>query len=114
MLCAKEYQPLASLFPGVHVIHAPFDDSGRAMTTAEAAIAIQAAKAVATLLKLRRPVLVTCAMGLNRSGLVAALALLYARKLDAETAVARVRAARGAGALANQDFVKLIAHVARR
>ena len=51
-----------------------------------------------------RRVLVRCSGGLNRSGLVSALALTHLGR-SADEAVALVRAARGPWALTNPGFV---------
>lgn len=109
VLAAKEYQPPAHLFPGTEVIHASLDDvPGRPMTADEIAVAIRAAERVARRLREGRSVLVTCAMGLNRSGLVAALAMHDVHGMGADEIVARLRRARGVWALSNPNFEKLL------
>lgn len=76
VLCAKEHQPKARIFPGLRVIHAPNDDDfSRPPTREELRVAVNAARQVAQIVRRRDTVLVTCWMGLNRSGLVSALAL---------------------------------------
>ena len=109
VLAAIEYQPPAHLFPGTEVIHAPLDDAPRRpMTRDEIAIATAAAKRVARLLRSGRRVLSTCQLGLNRSSLVAALAMHDVYGMSADEIVARVRRARGAWALSNPNFEKLL------
>jgi len=110
VLCAKEYQPRRA-FGGLRTIHAPLDDSGPPITTEEIATALHAGRLVAAELRSGRKVLVTCAMGLNRSGLITALALRLGYGLSANRAIARVRAARGPRALSNPSFVELIRRV---
>lgn len=111
VLCAMEYQPLAHEFPGVRrVIHCPLDDdpviglTEREQTSARAA-ASQAAEAI----EHDQRVLVTCFLGRNRSGVVAALTLMQLRPdMTAEEAIFHVRAARSSYALGNPKFVQLL------
>jgi len=109
VLAAMEYQPPAHLFPGTEVIHAPLDDApGRRMREDEIAIATKAADRVARLLRAGRRVLVTCALGLNRSSLVAALAMHDVYGMSADEIVKKLRRARGMWALSNPNFEKLL------
>jgi protein-tyrosine phosphatase len=104
-----EYQPAAEKFPGVEVLHAPLDDDPtRQMREDEIAIATRAAGRVARRLRAGRRVLVTCAMGLNRSALVAALAMHDVFGMSADEIVARLRRARGSWALSNPNFERLV------
>lgn len=57
--------------------------------------------------KAGKTVLVTCAAGLNRSGVVAAYALCLLGVLP-EFAIAKVRKARGVGAISNESFVRFL------
>jgi protein-tyrosine phosphatase len=106
VLCAKEYQPRGK-FSGLEVIHVPLDDSGVPMLPQEKHGAMVAARQVAMRLREGKRVLVTCAAGLNRSGLVSALAM---GMLGATAAVAieSVRRARGPRALSNPYFVSFV------
>ena len=63
-----------------------------------------AARTVAERVTAGKRVLVHCSAGLNRSGVVAARALMFMGMSVAE-AIARVRSARGPDALSNRDFV---------
>ena len=109
VLAAMEYQPPAHLFPGSEVIHAPLDDApGRRMREDEIMMATSAAKRVARLLREGRRVLSTCQLGLNRSSLIAALAMHDVYGMDANEIVARLRRARGSWALSNPNFEKLL------
>lgn len=105
VLCAIEYQPRAELFPDVVVIHAPMDDA--VPTAAERRVATGAARSVHRHRLRGHRVLVTCQMGLNRSGLVSALALRQAG-LPPCDAIQAVRDARSRYALGNHHFVKMI------
>jgi protein-tyrosine phosphatase len=114
VLCARGLQTLP--YTGPRILHAPLNDSKP--TDAEIRIASDAAVAVHVLRRRgsfsqREPqrVLVTCAAGLNRSALVAAMALILDGD-SAEQAIARVRANRkspsGYEALNNGDFVRFL------
>jgi len=105
VLCAREYQQVR--LPGVELLRARLDDSGPPPTRREVAEAWGAAARVARRVRAGKRVLVTCAMGRNRSGLVAGFALVmlgYGRR----QAVGMVRAARGPNALSNEYFVALL------
>jgi protein-tyrosine phosphatase len=106
VLCAKEYQPPASAFPGSNVIHAPFDDT---MTPSDAELetAIGAALQVVQALRAGHRVLVTCRAGQNRSAFVAGLAMKRHWRLPADKIIAAIKAARHS-ALNNYTFEILI------
>jgi protein-tyrosine phosphatase len=106
VLCAMEYQPRGQ-FPGVTVIHVPMDDSERPTTDAELRGALVAARAVVRALAAGDRVLVTCAAGRNRSGLVSAL-VLRLLGMPPGRAIAAVRAARGPEALSRPAFVSFV------
>lgn len=108
VLAAMEHQPASTCFPGVAVHHAPMDDARPTRTEIERAL--QAAEFVAARLRRGEPTLVTCAQGLNRSGLISALALVRLGE-SAELAVAQVRLCRQ-GALFNKHFVEVVRRVA--
>jgi protein-tyrosine phosphatase len=109
VLAAIEYQPPAHLFPGTEVIHAPIDDApSRPMSEEEITTATKAADRVARRLRAGRRVLSTCAMGLNRSSLVAAIAMHDVYGMKADEIIARLRRARGVWALSNPNFEKLL------
>ena len=109
VLAAEEYQPHATRFPGAHVIHVPLDDAPwRQMRPDEIADAVRIGEVVARHLRAGRRVLVTCAMGLNRSSLVAAIAMHDVHGMGADEIIARIRRARGEWALSNPNFEKLL------
>lgn len=109
VLAAKEYQPPADLFPGAEVIYAPLDDDpSRLMFPDEIAIATETGSRVARRLRAGHRVLVTCAMGLNRSALVAALAMHEIYGMEPDEIIARLRRARGSWALSNPNFDRLL------
>jgi protein-tyrosine phosphatase len=104
---AEEYQPDDRHFPGARVRRFPFDDSVRP-SDEDLMTAWTAAEAVARDLRRGRRVLVTCAMGRNRSAFVAALALHIVTGEPGADMAALVRAHRvdrtGVSALANSTF----------
>jgi protein-tyrosine phosphatase len=109
VLAAEEYQPPAELFPGVEVIHAPLDDDpSRPLREDEIATAAKTASRIARRLRAGSRVLVSCAMGLNRSSLIAALAMHAVYGMSADEIIARIRRARGAWALSNPNFERLL------
>jgi protein-tyrosine phosphatase len=109
VLAAEELQPPARLFPGSEVIYAPLDDDGtRPLREDEIRTALEASDRVARRMRARRRVLCTCAMGLNRSALIAALAMNRVHGAGADEIIARIRHARGPRALSNPSFERLI------
>lgn len=112
VLCAQEWQPRVrdGTFIGVgEVYHCPLDDAGwRPLDPCEIAAITTAAKTVAMYLRANKKVLVTCAAGLNRSGVVSAMAMRMAYGVTPPRAIMLVRHARGQFALSNASFVRLI------
>jgi protein-tyrosine phosphatase len=111
VLCAQEIQPSEVAFHG-KVLRCPLPDG--ALNHQELARAVLSAKAVGDALLKGQRVLVTCAMGLNRSALVAALAMARATKMTAPEIVGRIRQRRSANALYNTYFQELIRRLVRR
>lgn len=105
VLCASEYQPRETAFPGVKVIRAPFHDEK--ITPAAEATAKEAARQVVYEIERGRRVLVTCYAGRNRSGLVVARALSKLSGAPAHLVVDHVQRLRE-GALSNITFVQNI------
>jgi protein-tyrosine phosphatase len=106
VLCADELQPKLPNFRGA-VVYAGFEDSPH-FTRREQGVACEAAHIVAQELRSGGSVLVTCHMGWNRSGLVAALATKMETSLPVQVIISLVRAARGEDALSNQRFVRFL------
>jgi len=110
VLVAEEYQPGPEHFPGVTLHRHPFDDTP-APTRKDLHAASEASKAAAFDLASGKRVLVTCRMGRNRSGFVAALAL---RRLgmSGKDAYQLVRSRRvdptGVKALGNLTFARIL------
>lgn len=89
----------------------PLDD--RELDADGALVALKAAAEVARELKAGRRVLVTCQAGINRSALVAGLAMVMRFGWSGREAVARIRRARrpadGSQALRNKSFAYFLA-----
>ncbi len=113
VLCAREYQLQANDYPGVQVVHAPNDDHDHLpLNRDKLQIALGGAHAVATAVREGLPTLVTCAAGLNRSGLVSALSLHLLFGWPGQECVELVQRRRpsspvhpGRPALNNKEFV---------
>lgn len=109
VLSAMELQPegndLETEFPPDVAVHcAPLDDDyDNGPSKNEARMAAEAANFVLAQLAKGKTVLVTCAMGRNRSGLINALVLTQRKGIDGRGAAAIVRIAR-ANALTNPSF----------
>jgi len=108
VLCSEEYQPAPEHFPGMRVIHAPNEDA-QYLSDTQWRTALAASREVAGAVRAGEKVLVTCTAGLNRSGLVSALALVHLAGETARAAevVAQIQARREM-ALCNDAFVDLI------
>lgn len=110
VLCAEELQPRLDRFRG-RVVRPAFSDTTRP-SERELTRAAAAGRSVANELYNRGRVLVTCNAGLNRSGLVAGLALCYGTRLPGDEIVDRIRRARGPAALGNWAFEKIVRDLA--
>jgi protein-tyrosine phosphatase len=112
VLCAEEWQPPKSMFPdSVEVIYSPnADDPFRDPTRNELLRAVQTGRRVAIAVRRDKKVLTTCMAGLNRSGLVNALALHFLTGEDGRTCMRRVRLKR-LGALGNVKFQQVLSRV---
>ncbi len=112
VLTAVEYQFTSFEYPGVEVLRAPNEDSGDPLTRPQLQIAIAAAKEVVKRLQAGEKVLVTCAQGINRSGLVVALALHFLYGWPGRICIEAVRVKRklrqGHKALTNPSFVQAL------
>ena len=108
VLCAEEIQPRSREFPGVFVVHAGIGDG--VPSELELDTASWAARGIARAVSDGQRVLVTCHMGLNRSGLVTALALHALTGQSGRDCVRQVQRARR-GALFNPHFRRLLERV---
>jgi hypothetical protein len=108
VLCAEEHQPPAKAFPGVLVIHAPFDDDYKGLDEAQLATALKAVEKSVIAHEQGHRVLITCMAGRNRSGLVTAWTLSVLSGVHPEKAGETVRDKRGLAALTNPSFRGLL------
>lgn len=116
--CAMEKQPrpadLKCIPPGKHVLGIPLDDNPyQPISREQAAMLIKLARQLATKVRAGRRTLITCALGMNRSGLVTALTLMMATQCSGRNAIAAVRQRRrptsdGQRALFNPVFARFI------
>jgi hypothetical protein len=107
VLCASEFQPAATRFPGVKVLRVPLDDVQIDAPMWQAASTT--ARAVARLVRQGNKALITCGFGLNRSSLVSAMTLHELEGISGAAAVARIRKRQGHNwALYNQSFREAI------
>lgn len=123
VLCADENQPAPTKFQVLKVVptpsgpqttyfqaivvHCPLYDDGEPMRPGEWTRAQGAAMQVAGMLRQGQRSLVTCHAGLNRSGLVTALALHFFTGNSGEKCLEHVQAMRP-GALVNEHFAKAL------
>lgn len=105
VLCFREGSFNWSRFDkrGFEVMRAPLDDDQRTLQPTDIPIAEQAAKVVAMRAVKGARCLVTCRMGLNRSGLVTALALRWLYGWSGQACLEHVRLKRP-GSLSNPGF----------
>lgn len=106
VLCANEYQPTSDRFPGISVLHCPFDDS-LTPSIQELRAAAKAADVVAREIRSGGRVLVTCMAGRNRSGLVMAMALVALNGWTGRQAAQHIQSLRP-NALTNSSFVSFL------
>ena len=111
VLCAQEVQPSQVAFHGV-IVRCPIPDS--ALDIRQVHRAVLAAKTVGDALLSGNRVLVTCAAGLNRSALVAGLALARASRMTADEIIQRMRTRRDPKALFNTHFQDILRRLVRR
>jgi len=104
VLCAEEFQPPAHKFTGIDVVHAPNQDQDYyPPSRVQLQGALDAATKVSEALQAKQKVLVTCWAGINRSGLVSALALHLFLGISGDDACALVKKGRPI-ALSNSQF----------
>jgi protein-tyrosine phosphatase len=111
VLCARELQPDRVAFHG-RLIRCPIPDD--ALDHAELARAVLAAKVVSDALLAGQRVLVTCSAGINRSALVASLALARITRMTADELIALMRLRRHPNALFNPHFRNVLQRLVQR
>lgn len=101
VLCAQEIQPAVLAFRG-QVLRCPIPDDD--LTNAQTRLVLETGRSVATLLAAGQTVLVTCAQGINRSALVASLAVGLVTYLSADQILVILRTRRHHDCLHNKAF----------
>jgi protein-tyrosine phosphatase len=114
VLCAEEYQPARYEFPGIEVMRVPLeDDDSRPVELSDWSAILLTARRIQRRVQAGRRVLVTCQMGLNRSGIVTATAYHLLTGVSGTEAARVVRSLRIVGeqrALFNRAFVRALCH----
>jgi hypothetical protein len=109
VLCAREIQPpdevIWKSYPGVHIIRCPLRDIERDFTPAEARLVAVTVRLIKKDIDQGRVVLVTCAQGLNRSPLLAAIAIKQYYGLGPLQTVSLIRQKRDPECLFNRRFL---------
>jgi len=106
VLCAEEFQAKGlKPPPGKHIIRLGFDDDSYRPIPPEAGKIFHAhAKQLGQAALSGRKLMITCAMGLNRSGLITALTLMHGYRMRPSDAIKLIRARRHADCLCNPMF----------
>lgn len=113
VFCAQEFQPRRADYPGLDLLlRCGFDDADRPPTLDEVDKIERAAKDAVRLAISGNKVLISCAAGRNRSGVVMARALTLIG-FPARQAIVRVQTLRK-DALTNQHFVRWLEDGSRR
>ena len=113
--CALEIQPVIHDPQGLRVLYAPMNDSPmNPITEEEWTGAQRAGREIARVTSAGGRALTTCAMGLNRSGIVNALALHYRFGVSGAQAIDQIRRTRSPMALSNPSFVERLRRLPAR
>lgn len=93
VFCAEEMQPkVRGLPPDRRAVYCPMDDNFyRPVTREEIGLLMGLAKQLAVEAKEGRKVLITCAQGVNRSGLVTGMTVMHLTGCTGDQAIAEVR-----------------------
>ncbi len=110
VLCAEEHQPPTSDYPGVEVIRCPFWDTRETLERETLEMVFLTAERVARRHRAAKRVLVTCRLGLNRSGLVTGIAMTKITGCSGVEAVNWIRSHRE-NALSNPAFAQLLGRI---
>ncbi|HEY4266698.1 MAG TPA: dual specificity protein phosphatase [Galbitalea sp.] len=112
VLCAVEYQPEFPFYRGA-ILRCRLRDSN--LSRFEADHALVGGQWVATALSNGKTVLVTCQAGINRSALVASVALgMLNRRATPEQIMDRIRRTRNPDCLSNPDFQRFLKQYLKR
>lgn len=110
VLCAAEYQPTnddLEMGPTVEILRLPMDDTTNPNDMRQVWHFSQISTLVAKRLHEGKTVVVTCMCGLNRSCLVAGMAMRMCG-VESDEVVSRLRQARGPNGLNNEQFLTII------
>jgi len=113
VLSAREWQLHGETFDGVEVVRAPLDDDEDPMPREDLRGALRAARLTAEAVNAGKKCLVTCAAGMNRSGLISGLTLHLLYGWPGERCIREVRTHRrwamdGYPPLANDEFKAIL------
>ncbi len=108
VLCAQELQPERVAFHGM-TVRCPIPD-GR-LEPRQIARVLMTSRTVTEALTAGQRVLVTCSAGINRSPLVASLALARMTRMSADELVLLMRRTRNQQALCNPHFREIVANL---
>jgi protein-tyrosine phosphatase len=120
VLAAREWQLFDETFEGVEVVRAPLDDEDiLPIPRGDLRGALQAAHRTAEAIAKGKKCLVTCAAGMNRSGLISALTLHLLYGWPGETCIREVQEGRGPAKdgylpLSNQQFLRFLRNLPAR
>lgn len=107
VLCAREVQPTAHALNDLTVLRCPLDDNDVPIDNATWSQIWKTGHEVAHAVEDHRAVLVTCAQGLNRSGIVTGVAVHLLTGWEGKRVVEHIQRRRD-GALFNQTFATAI------
>ena len=113
VLCAEEHQAQRYAAPkGKLIYRVPLDDDPyRPLPHEVAQFVMQAANAVGSHVLSGKRALVTCHMGLNRSGMITALILMQYYRMPAKDAIKLIRQKRDRDAICNPMFEQFLHNV---
>lgn len=110
VLCAAEIQPPAELMGRLEALHCPLDDDPTvAVSDSDWTKAVNTAERVARRVRGGRRVLVTCAQGRNRSGLVSCITLHLLTGMRGSECIGHIKRMRGSSACTNPQFNRVVA-----
>lgn len=106
---AEEHQPRIKAPKGCYLFKIPLDDDiYRPLPVEVQRILHEAAQRISAFLLQGHKVLITCHQGLNRSGILTALVLMYAHRMRAKDAIRLIRRKRDKEALCNPMFEQFL------
>ncbi|MBW2673161.1 MAG: dual specificity protein phosphatase family protein [Deltaproteobacteria bacterium] len=108
VLAAEEHQPTADHFPAVRVIRFPLDDGPQPWSAQQIMALRRLSGWLAQAVSAGQRVLVTCQMGLNRSGIVTAATVMQLTGAPALDVVEMMRRRRDPYVLCNDAFVEIL------